>query len=91
MHIHARTNARTHIPQVKEVVLAEALRAKFTQHSTLGADLLATGSKTIVMVDQVDQWGGMNAAGGIATGKNRVGKLLMQVRSELAPPSPSQQ
>jgi len=63
-------------------VLLAAVRAKFYQHKDLAAELLATGDKTIVMIDN-DTWGGMNAATGVPRGKNNVGKALMYVRSEL--------
>ena len=58
------------------------MRAKYAQHKDLAAALLATGDKTIVMIDN-DTWGGMNAATGVPRGKNNVGKALMYVRSEL--------
>lgn len=69
--------------KVREAVLMTALLAKFTQHEALRTELLGTGGKTIVMVDR-DRWLGMSAAGGIPTGKNRMGEALMQVRADLA-------
>jgi len=68
--------------QAKGDVLLQALRAKFTQHVELAEKLLSTGDKTVVNVDS-DDWGGMKVAGGISSGRNNVGLLLMQVRSEL--------
>jgi len=62
--------------------LKAALQAKFTQHPTLAAELAATGAKTLVLVD-ADRWSGMSAAGGIPTGKNRVGEALMELREAL--------
>lgn len=62
--------------------LLAAVRAKYAQHKDLSAELLATGDKTIVMIDN-DTWGGMNAATGVPRGKNNVGKALMYVRAEL--------
>jgi len=58
------------------------LRAKFSQHADIAAQLLATEGKELVNVD-TDNWAGMAAAGGIATGHNNVGKALMEVRAEL--------
>jgi hypothetical protein len=71
---------------VREEALLAALTAKFTQHSALRAELMATGSKSLVLVD-ADQWGGMSASGGIPTGKNRVGKCLEAVRAGMVGPS----
>ena len=45
--------------------------------------LLETDDKLIVNVD-VDPWLGMQAAGGISTGQNMLGKALMELRSEAA-------
>ena len=68
-------------------LLHVALTAKFTQNSELRAELLATGSKTIAMVCG-DKWAGISAAGGIPTGRNKVGQMLMRVRDELAANAP---
>eukprot|EP00930_Biecheleria_cincta_P102327 TRINITY_DN94029_c0_g1_i1.p1 TRINITY_DN94029_c0_g1~~TRINITY_DN94029_c0_g1_i1.p1 ORF type:complete len:382 (+),score=73.60 TRINITY_DN94029_c0_g1_i1:176-1321(+) len=68
---------------VKLEVLLSILRAKFSQHDALKAELLATGHKLIVNID-TDKWAGMSAAGGIPTGQNNVGKALMKIRDELA-------
>lgn len=67
---------------VKYDFLLKVLRAKFQQHLTLQEKLVETGDRLIVNVD-TDAWGGMSAAGGIATGGNNIGKALMQVRDEL--------
>lgn len=67
---------------LREASLREALEAKFSAHEVLKAELKATGAKTLVLVDS-DKWAGMSAAGGIPTGKNRVGAALMQVRAVL--------
>ena len=68
--------------EVKGDVLLPALRAKFNAHVELREALLATGDKTIVNVDS-DRWAGMQVSGGVSSGQNHVGLLLMQVRSEL--------
>lgn len=78
-------NERPDWDGVREVVLLDGLMAKFTQNSELAAELIGTGTKTIVMVDAADKWGGMSAEGGIPTGKNKVGEALMKARAELAP------
>lgn len=66
---------------VKERVMLDALRAKFTQHEDLKAILLGTGdAKLVEHTANDDYWGD----GGDGSGKNRLGYLLMQVRAELA-------
>ena len=65
---------------VKEKVMLEALRAKFTQHGELKAILLGTGDALLVEHTENDSYWG---DGGDGSGKNRLGRLLMQVRDEL--------
>jgi ribA/ribD-fused uncharacterized protein len=65
---------------VKEQVMLEALRAKFTQHEDLNAILLGTGDAVLVEQTANDSYWG---DGGDGSGKNRLGHLLMQVRAEL--------
>jgi ribA/ribD-fused uncharacterized protein len=65
---------------VKEAVMLEALRAKFTQHEELKAILLGTGDAVLVEHTERDSYWG---DGGDGSGKNRLGHLLMQVREEL--------
>ena len=62
-------------------VMRKALRAKFTQHEDLQELLLDTGDAEIVEHTQRDSfWGD----GGDGSGTNMLGKLLMQIRDELA-------
>ena len=65
---------------VKEQVMLEALRAKFTQHEDLREILLGTGEALLVEHTTNDSYWG---DGGDGSGKNRLGQLLMQVREEL--------
>jgi N-glycosidase YbiA len=65
---------------VKERVMLEALRAKFTQHEELKATLLGTGDAKLVEHTANDSYWG---DGGDGSGKNRLGLQLMQVRAEL--------
>ena len=65
---------------VKEQVMLDALRAKFTQHEELKAVLLGTGDAVLVEHTANDSYWG---DGGDGSGKNRLGRLLMQVRDEL--------
>jgi ribA/ribD-fused uncharacterized protein len=65
---------------VKEGVMLDALRAKFTQHEELKAILLGTGDAVLVEHTAKDSYWG---DGGDGSGKNRLGQLLMKVREEL--------
>jgi N-glycosidase YbiA len=54
--------------------------AKFTQHDELSALLLSTGdSKLVEHTENDDYWGD----GGDGSGKNMLGRILMQVRESL--------
>jgi ribA/ribD-fused uncharacterized protein len=66
---------------LRDEVMLVALRAKFTQHADLRARMLATGDAPLAEHTSNDfYWGD----GGDGSGRNRLGELLMQVRSELA-------
>lgn len=65
---------------VKDRVMLDALRAKFTQHEELRAVLLGTGDATLVEHTANDSYWG---DGGDGSGKNRLGQLLMRLRDEL--------
>src|SRR6185369_8106704 len=65
---------------VKDDVMREALRAKFTQHPALKSLLLSTGSAVLVEHTRNDHYW---ADGGDGSGKNRLGQLLMELRDEL--------
>ncbi len=65
---------------VKDQVMLEAVRAKFTQHEDLKATLLGTGDAVLVEHTANDSYWG---DGGDGSGKNRLGQILMQVREEL--------
>ncbi len=66
--------------RVKDDVMMQALRAKFGQHPELKRLLLETGDRPIVEhTANDDYW----ADGGDGKGRNRLGLLLMALRSEL--------
>lgn len=65
---------------VKEDVMLDALRAKFTQHPGLRSLLLGTGAAELVEHTANDAYWG---DGGDGRGLNRLGVLLMRVRAEL--------
>ena len=70
---------------VKEQVMLDAIRAKFTQHEDLKAILLGTGDATLVEHTERDSYWG---DGGDGSGKNRLGHLLMRLRDELRATEP---
>lgn len=65
---------------VKDDIMREALRAKFSQHSALRSTLLNTGCAELVEHTTNDRYW---ADGGDGTGKNRLGQLLMELRTQL--------
>jgi N-glycosidase YbiA len=61
-------------------VMRIVVKAKFTQHPELTALLLSTGDAKIVEhTENDDYWGD----GGDGSGKNMLGRILMQLREEL--------
>jgi N-glycosidase YbiA len=65
---------------VKDAVMRDAVRAKFSQHDDLKAILLGTGDAVLVEHTANDSYWG---DGGDGSGKNRLGQILMDVRAEL--------
>lgn len=65
---------------VKDGIMLDALRAKFTQHAELRELLLETGNALLVEHTANDRYWG---DGGDGSGKNMLGALLMRVRQEL--------
>ncbi len=65
---------------VKDSIMYEAVKAKFTQHVELTELLLATGTKNLVEHTENDEYWG---DGGDGKGLNKLGKILMQIRNEL--------
>ena len=65
---------------VKDDIMREALRAKFTQHEDLKGILLETGDALLVEHTANDRYW---ADGGDGSGLNMLGKLLMELREEL--------
>lgn len=66
--------------KVKDSVMLDAVRAKFTQHQELKELLLSTGDAKIIEHTENDSYWG---DGGDGKGKNRLGQILMLVRKEL--------
>ena len=65
---------------VKVGVMRSAVLAKFTQHADLLALLLSTGEAKLVEHTENDDYCG---DGGDGSGKNMLGRILMQVRESL--------
>lgn len=65
---------------VKDQIMFDALRAKFTQHADLRETLIGTGDAKLVEHTVNDNYWG---DGGDGSGKNRLGQLLMKLREEL--------
>src|SRR5262245_13654729 len=65
---------------VKDKIMFEAVRAKFTQYGELRKILLATGDAEIIEHTGNDSYWG---DGGDGSGRNMLGKTLMLVREEL--------
>jgi N-glycosidase YbiA len=65
---------------VKDDVMRQALRAKFTQHLDIRTVLLETGEEDIIENTTKDHYWGIGSSG---TGLNMLGKLLVELRSEL--------
>ncbi len=66
--------------EVKDEVMHQALRMKFSQNPEIAKELLATGDDIIIEHARNDAYW---ADGGDGSGKNKLGLLLMQVREEL--------
>ena len=66
--------------EIKDEVMLQALRMKFSQNPEIARELLATGDASIIEHTRNDAYW---ADGGDGSGKNKLGFLLMQVREEL--------
>jgi hypothetical protein len=66
---------------IREDIMMEGLRAKFTQNTVLYVNLLKTGT---VELKEHSSWDSYWGTGRSGTGKNRMGVLLMRVRGELS-------
>jgi N-glycosidase YbiA len=62
---------------VKDSIMRDAVKAKFDQHSEIKQQLIGTGDAKIVEHTSNDSYWG---DGGDGSGKNMLGKILMQVR-----------
>ncbi|HAY22556.1 MAG TPA: hypothetical protein DCY27_10405 [Desulfobacterales bacterium] len=67
--------------QVKDEIMRTAVRAKVMQHTEVRQLLLDTGDALIVEHTAHDSYWG---DGGDGSGKNMLGRILMEIRTELA-------
>ena len=65
---------------VKLAIMRKALEAKFTQHPELRELLLSTGDEKLVEHTEHDEYWG---DGGDGSGRNWLGRLLMELREKL--------
>ncbi len=65
---------------VKDDIMRYAVREKFRQNTVIMEDLLETGDSIIIEHTKNDSYW---ADGGDGTGKNMLGQILMEVRTEL--------
>ena len=79
-NIACKSSLRQDWEDVKDDIMLEALRAKFTQHNELKELLLSTGDAALVEHTFNDSYWG---DGGDGSGRNMLGTLLCQVREEL--------
>jgi hypothetical protein len=66
--------------QIKDDVMRKVVKAKFEQHPDLKEMLLGTGDAILIEHTENDQYWG---DGGNGSGKNMLGKVLMEVRELL--------
>ena len=66
--------------EVKIEIMRQAVRQKFRTHRQLTELLLATGNEPLVEAAPMDYFWGRGRSG---SGKNWLGKILMEVRTEL--------
>jgi hypothetical protein len=66
--------------QVKDELMFEVIKVKFTYHADLRSKLLATGDVDLIEGNdwRDDYWGVVNGVG-----QNRLGQLLMRLRADL--------
>jgi ribA/ribD-fused uncharacterized protein len=75
-----RGKARSDWAEVKDQVMERAVRRKFDLHAELRELLLATGDEALEEAAPTDFYWGVGRDG---TGQNKLGRLLMRIRSEL--------
>ncbi len=75
-----KVKIRQNWDHIKDNVMYDALKAKFSQYNRLKELLISTGDKILIEHTENDSYWG---DGGNGKGKNRLGILLMKLRTEL--------
>ncbi len=70
---------------LRDEIMLEAIRKKFTTHAEIRELLLATGDEELIENAPTDYYWGCGRTG---TGQNKLGQILMQVREELRSQKP---
>ena len=65
---------------VRDNIMEEIVRAKFIQHDSLKDALLSTGDEVLI---EGNTWGDTYWGKCNGVGKNKLGKILMEIRTEL--------
>jgi ribA/ribD-fused uncharacterized protein len=83
-HMGRKVEFRKDWEQVKESIMLEILRTKFSMHKDLEEKLLETGNKVLVEGNKWHdcEWGVCYCDRCNGMGKNKLGEILMQVREE---------
>lgn len=76
-----RRNPRPDWEEDKDNIMRKVILAKFTQNPELTDILLATGSEILEEGSPTDAYWGIGSDG---TGENKLGRILMEVRSVIA-------
>jgi ribA/ribD-fused uncharacterized protein len=76
-----KVKIRKNWDNLKDNVMFDALKAKFTQHEDLRKLLLETEDKILIEHTENDRYWG---DGGDGSGKNKLGNLLMKLRTQLS-------
>lgn len=75
-----RVKLRPDWESVKDTIMEDVVRAKFTQNTHLRKKLLATGNAELI---EGNHWGDTYWGVCFGKGRNELGKILMKIRAEL--------
>lgn len=74
-------NVRDDWTDIRQNILEEATLAKFSQHEDLREQLMGTGKKLLVAIDN-DKWLGLKEIDGVQSGENGLGMALQTIRTK---------
>ena len=78
-----KVRIRQNWDNIRDNVMYDALKAKFTQHNDLKELLISTDGKQLIEHTENDAYWGDGGKVNNFKGKNKLGKLLMKLRDEL--------